>query len=150
MNENRFMDAVTQGVYVLGVKEESKVNFMTAAWLTQVSGNPKKVLVAVGKTHYTAEMISRTGRFAVSVLGEGQEDLARQCGRASGRKADKSQGVEYQLTDELPVIKDSAAYLLCIVTRQIEDGDHVLFVGMVKDGRKYEKKPLVYDEKTYF
>lgn len=150
MNENRFMDAVTQGVYVLGVKDEAKVNFMTAAWLTQVSANPKKVLVAVSKNHYTAEMIRHTGKFTVNVLGKGQEELARKFGSSSGKNTDKSQGADYELKDEQPVLRDTAAYMICTVTRQIEDGDHVLFIGQIKEGRKFDKIPMIYNEKTFF
>lgn len=150
MKENNYMDRVTQGVYILGVKEEEKVNFMTAAWLTRISSKPNTILVAVGNTHYTAEMIRRIGSFSVNVLGEGQESLARRCGFVSGRTMDKSKGMNYELVDGMPVICDTSAYLLCRVTGQIEEGDHTLFIGVVENGEKYEKAPLIYDEKTYF
>ena len=150
MGKNRYMDAVTQGVYILGVKDAAKVNFMTAAWITQVSASPNKVLVAVGQTHFTAEMIRNAGKFTVNVLGEGQEELAKKCGRSSGRNTDKSIGVDYELTDGVPVVKDTAATLYCTLDKEITDGDHVLFISTVKEGKKYDKQPLIDDEAEYF
>lgn len=148
--ETRYMDVLTQGVYLIGVKDSGKINFMTAAWITQISGNPKKILIAVGKNHYTAEMIRRAGIFSVNALAEGQEELARKCGYTSGRKTDKSEGVDYEMEDGVPVVYDTAGYLWCTLTGEIDEGDHVLFIGTVKSGAKMAKKPLVYCEKEYF
>lgn len=148
--ENRYMDTLTQGVYLLGVKDAEKVNFMTAAWITQISGNPKKVLIAVGKTHYTAEMIKNAGKFSVNALAEGQEELAKQCGYTSGKNTDKSKDVDYIMEDGVPVVNDTAGYLWCTLDKVIDEGDHLLFVGIVKTGEKKEAAPLVYHEKEYF
>ena len=150
MNKDRYMEALTHGVYLLGVKDGEKINFMTAAWAAQVSSNPKKLIVAVGRTHYTAEMIRRTGAFSVNVLPEGQEELAKKCGFASGKNTDKSEGMDYSLINGLPVVKDTAAYLLCHLVRGVEEGDHVLFIGEVTAGERSEKKPLIYDASVYF
>ena len=150
MDRQRYMEALTHGVYLLGVKEGDKTNFMTAAWAAQISSNPKKIIVAVGKTHYTAEMIRRTGKFSVNVLGKDQKELAEKCGFTSGRKTDKAAGTEYELTDGMPVVKDTAAYLLCRAVREIEEGDHVLFIGEVTGGERFEKEPLIYDAAEYF
>ena len=43
------MDALTQGVYLVGVSADGICNFMTAAWVTQISS--KAILVAIGKSH---------------------------------------------------------------------------------------------------
>lgn len=150
MDENRYMAALTQGVYVLGVKSGEKINFMTAAWITQVSGNPKKLLVAVSRSHYTAEMIRQAGKFAVNVLAEGQEETAKRFGSSSGRNTDKAAGTSYRMMDGMPVLDDMAAYMTCTLSDEVEDGDHVLFIGTVTGGKNYGKAPLKYDESVYF
>lgn len=150
MNENRYMDAVTLGIYLLGVKDDEKVNFMTAAWLTQISSSPKTILVAVGKNHYTAEMIRNAKQFSVNVLAKGQEELAKKCGSVSGRNTDKSAGMDYELEQGVPVVKDTAAVLKCTLEKEIKMGDHVLFAARVEDGCNYGKTPLTYNEKQYF
>lgn len=150
MKKNRYMDAITQGVYILGVKDAGKINFMTAAWITQVSANPNKLLVAVGKSHFTAEMIRNVREFSVNVLGVGQEALAKKCGSVSGRNTDKSLEVDYEFADGIPVMKDVAARLFCTLDKEIQDEDHILFIAIVKDGQSYEKQSLIYDENEYF
>ncbi|MEJ8735398.1 MULTISPECIES: flavin reductase family protein [Mediterraneibacter] len=144
-----YMDALTQGVYLIGVKDAEKVNFMTAAWITQVSGNPKKILLAVGKKHHTAEMIRKAGKFSVNVLGAGQEELAKKCGYTSGKNTDKSKDMDYCIEDDVPVVNGTAGHLWCTLTREIDEGDHVLFIGNVKSGEKKEAIPLIYHEKEY-
>ena len=150
MKENRFMDAISQGVYVIGVIDQEKVNFMTAAWITQISGNPNKVLLAIGKTHYTAEMIHNAGKFSINVLRKNQKSLAKQCGFVSGRNKDKSENVDYEVRNGVPIIKDTAAYLECRATREIEEGDHILFIANVIDGEQFEEEHLIYKAKEYF
>jgi len=53
----KVLDLLTHGVYIVGVKYGSKINGMTAAWVNQVSSQPPMISVAIGKTHYTSELI---------------------------------------------------------------------------------------------
>ncbi|WP_346906803.1 flavin reductase family protein [Faecalicatena orotica] len=150
MKKENYMNAITQGVYILGVKDNTKINFMTAAWLTQISSRPNKILVAVAKSHLTADLIHNAGKFAVNILADGQEVLAKKCGSFSGREFDKSIGVDYEMINGTPAINGTAGYLHCELTSEIEDTDHVLFLAEVKDGEKYQKLSLRYDESYYF
>ena len=84
------------------------------------------------------------------MLAKGQEELAKKCGSASGRSADKSAGMDYELEQEVPVVKDTAAVLMCTLEKEIEMGDHVLFAAKVEGGCNYGKTPLIYNEKQYF
>ena len=150
MEEKGIMEALTHGVYLIGAKDGEKINFMTAAWAAQLSANPKKITVAIGKTHYTAEMISKTGRFSLNVLKAGQEELAKRCGYTSGRSTDKSRGIEYVIEEDIPIVKNTAAYLQCRLIRSIDTGDHMLVIAEVTGGENYGEEPLIYDEKVYF
>ena len=85
-----YMNAITQGVYVIGAKNGEKKNLMTAAWLTQISSRPNQILVAVSAGHYTAEMLQNNAHFTISVLAKGQEEVAKACGFVSGRNAEKT------------------------------------------------------------
>lgn len=57
------LDLLTHGVYIIGVKYGPKINGMTAAWVNQVSSKPPMVSVAIGKTHYTSELIPKAKFF---------------------------------------------------------------------------------------
>ena len=71
------MDAIPQGVFILGTRMGDSYNLMTAAFVTQVSFNPCSVAVSVANNHYTAELIAQQGQFSLSVLAEGQEAEAK-------------------------------------------------------------------------
>ncbi|MEY8522259.1 flavin reductase family protein [Lachnospiraceae bacterium 38-10] len=149
---NNYMSVITQGVYVIGAEDgNGGKNLMTAAWVTQVSSRPNQVLAAVSAGHYTASLLEENPFFTLSVLGEGQEDVAKICGFKSGRNTDKTQLTACSCKwRELPEIEGAAAVLYCEVKKVIKEGDHVLFIGEVLSGETGGKKPLIYDAKYYF
>lgn len=145
------MDTLTHGVYVIGAHTEKADNLMTAAWLCQVSMKPPTVMVAVAKSHYTAELLKAGERFSVSVLTPDQKDVALFCGRVSGRDKNKLEGVGVELLEGgLPFVKHSAAYLACELRESFEVTDHVLFVGEVVFGRAFSGETLIYNPKQFF
>lgn len=146
------LQQVTHGVYIIGTREGVRGNLMTAAWLCQTAKNPPMLAVAVGNTHYTAELIRRTNQFSVSILTERQRDIARICGSVSGRETDKTTLVPVCDTQYgLPGVADSAACLVCEVKQEIRAGDHVVYLAQVlwTSDEKRREKLLVYDTKIF-
>lgn len=149
--EKRKVDLITHGLYILGVKNIDKVNFMTAAWVTQISARPHTILVAIGSSHYTADMIERAQVFSVNVLNPEQRELAVKCGSKSGRDTDKSQYAEYKFSDnKVPILNESAGYLTCQLKKVVEYGDHKLFLAEVIEGQVTLEDGMVYKEEEFF
>lgn len=145
------MDRMTHGVYLIGVKTSQCTNGMTAAWVTQVSRTPPMVLVAIGKTHYTSQLIPEAGCFSVNVLRTDQFDLAKKCGFGSGRDKNRLADVPliYQTTGA-PILADCAAYLDCRLTYAFDVGTCLLFVGEVVRAADSGDPTLAYDVKRFF
>lgn len=145
------MNTITQGVYIIGTKGYEKNNSMTAAWVTQISSHPNRILIAVAKTHYSAELIKESGCFSISVLNDHNRELAVRCGFVSGRNTDKLVGleVEYAITGA-PLIKDVKAHMDCKLSESIEVGDHILFIGEVVYGKVFDGSPMVYHSEDFF
>jgi flavin reductase (DIM6/NTAB) family NADH-FMN oxidoreductase RutF len=145
------IDLLTHGVYIIGVKYGSKINWMTAAWVNQVSSQPPMISVAVGKSHYTSELIPKAKSFSVNILSPAQIELARKCGFTSGRNQDKLQEEEfrYQATGA-PILSNCAGYLDCELSHQIEVGDHILFIGTVVKANKKNQPVLIYRSSVFF
>jgi len=145
------IDLLTHGVYIIGVKYGSKINWMTAAWANQVSSQPPMISVAVGKSHYTSELIPKAKSFSVNILSPVQIELARKCGFTSGRNQDKLREEEftYQATGA-PILNNCTAYLDCKLSHQIEVGDHILFIGIVIKADNKNKPVLVYRSSDFF
>ena len=145
------LDLLTHGVYIIGVKYGTQINGMTAAWVNQVSSQPPMVSVAIGKTHYTSELISKAKSFSVNILSPNQMELARKCGFISGKNQDKLQEEEitYQATGA-PILTNCAAYLECNLAQQIEVGDHILFIGTIVNADNKDKSILIFRSKDFF
>ena len=145
------IDLLTHGVYIIGVKYGSKINGMTAAWVNQVSSQPPMISVAIGKTHYTSDLISKAKSFSVNILSPNQMELAQKCGFISGRDHDKLQEEEiiYQATGA-PILSNCTAYLDCALTHQFEVGDHVLFIGTVIKANSNNEPVLIYQSSDFF
>lgn len=145
------MNGLTHGVYVIGSQAENRCNLMTAAWVTQISARPDTLLVAVGKTHYTAQLITQRRSFTVSALSEKQGEIARACGFVSGRDINKLARVHCGFTESgLPWVWEAAAMFECEMTGRIEMGDHILFVGTVIESRSTGATPMVYRASEFF
>ena len=147
----KVLDLLTHGVYIIGVKYGSKINAMTAAWVNQVSSQPPMVSVAVGKNHYTSELITKAKSFSVNILSPNQMELARKCGFISGREHDKLQEEEitYQATGA-PILSNCAAYLDCKLSYQFKVGDHILFIGTVIKANIKNQSILIFRSSDFF
>lgn len=143
------MDALTQGVYLVGTSAGGVRNLMTAAWVTQISSNA--LLVAVGRSHYTAELIRQSGHFSLNVLSEAQRETAVFCGSVSGRDSDKLAGLPLTFSSEGDPLLDSAiAQFSCRVIHTAEVLDHVLFCGEIMDSRLFQGVPMRYRAQEFF
>lgn len=140
VNTAKAMACLTHGTYIIGVHTQEKDNLMTAAWIAQAAGRPPMISVAVGKKHYTVELIQKARNFSVSVLTKRQKEIAKICGSQSGRTSDKLAQVPVKYTeDQLPVVMGSAAYLECVLRAEYDAGDHILLVGEVVGGKQFSE-----------
>jgi len=127
------MSQFATGVIVLTVGGEH-VHGMTANSFTSVSLEPPLVLCCVARTAVMHKAITFARRFAVSILGADQEDLARyfadkgrQLGPAQFDEVDWLPGPRTRA----PLLSGSPAWLECELTGSYESGDHSIFLGAV-------------------
>ncbi len=145
------IDLLTHGVYIIGVKDGSKINWMTAAWVNQVSSKPPMISVAIGKSHYTSELIPKAKSFSVNILSPEQIELARKCGFVSGRNQNKLHEEEFTyLTTGAPILSNCTGYLDCELSHQIKVGDHILFIGTVIKANKKNHPVFIYRSSDFF
>ena len=118
-------------VIVAGVE---RPNLMTLAWHTPVS-DEGIVAVAIDKENYTYELIKKCREFTMNVLSIDQIKVIWTCGTVSGRETDKVKLTGIVLEDGVKIktkhIKDSLGFLECIVEKEIDCGDHALFLARV-------------------
>ncbi len=126
---------LTLGVYVIGAAHEGRRGAFTAAWLMQASFDPLLLVLGVNPQNASHELLHAGGGFTVSVLREGQQDLARHFGLSSGRDVDKLAGVSWRPGSRgAPVLRDALAWFECELAGSMAAGDHEVVLGRVVDG----------------
>jgi len=150
---NQALFRVTHGLYILTAADGSRVNGQCLDALMQVTNQPPRIAIGVGKRSLTHEMIARSGRFVASVLdrtNDGCGDTVRRFGFQSGRDVDKFAGFPHALTDRgIPYLLDAVAYYECAVLPEmtLDLGTHSLFVASVeRAGARDDGEPLSYNE----
>jgi flavin reductase (DIM6/NTAB) family NADH-FMN oxidoreductase RutF len=129
-----FVDGV---VGLLSSSHDGVQNAMTVSLLAESSHVPPLVRVSVSQDCLSHELVAASGRFGLSILAEGQEELALRCGVTSGRDSQKlrTRGLRWQLHPSgVPMITSCRAVSICRVVERREVGDHTVFVGDVVDG----------------
>src|SRR5271170_566970 len=124
------------GVTVLTVmREEGRVHGMTANAFTSVSLEPLQILVCVDHRALTHGFIHERENFAVNVLSEEQEALARFFAQPEQDPARaRSLGVEYRASGRgTPLLQGSLVQLDCKLASAVDAGDHTIFIGEVVD-----------------
>jgi flavin reductase (DIM6/NTAB) family NADH-FMN oxidoreductase RutF len=126
---------ITLGVYVVGTAHQDRRDAFTAAWLMQVSFDPLLLALSVNPENASRELLHAGGGFTVSVLHEGQQDLARHFGLSSGRDRDKLAGIAWRPgRGGAPVLRDALAWFECDLAGAVPAGDHELVLGRVQGG----------------
>ncbi len=148
--DKKALHTLTYGLFVLTAKEGKKDNGCIVNTVQMLTSDPIRVTVFVNKSNYTEGMISRTGKFNVSVLQRKTPfALFQNFGFASGKDADKFAGRVYPRSENglYYIYENSNAYLSCKVVGKHDYGTHTLFVGEVTEAKRLsDQKSLSYEQ----
>jgi len=126
---------IPSGLFIVTSGLDADATGFLASWVQQSGFEPPCVTVAIGKQRHSLGLITKTGIFAVSVIGKGQLRLRNHFARgfAPGEAAFK--GIEVAKTPSgLVYPKEAMAWLDCSVAGTVESGEHVVVVGAVQAG----------------
>ena len=123
---------IVDGVYVVGVKQDEKLNAFTATWITQVSFKPPLVVVGVSKEALSYRIIEASRVFVINFLGTDQKMLAQHFLKPAHLGVDKLAGVRYRLGRVgAPILEEAIAFVECEVRDIHPGGDHAVVIGEV-------------------
>lgn len=141
MNNSAFR-ALSYGVYILSTWDNGRPTGCTVNSVMQITSSPATIAVSVNKNNYTHDCILKSKKFAVSVLHEqSSPDIISVFGFSSGRDTDKFSKVDYAVKGMMPVVANSAAYIVCDLEKTMETDTHTVFLGKVADADVLENKP---------
>lgn len=143
------MRFVPHPVAVLAVDHERDRMAVTISSLVSLSLEPALVGVSIGKQASVYELLRAAGVFTVSVLGDGQEDLARRF--AAGQPPIIHwAGVETIEGQHAPRIAGALGWIEATTIAEHDAGDHTFFIASVD---YVERGPatstLMYRDRTY-
>ena len=145
------MRAWTSGVTIVTASHAGEQHGMTVSSFTSIALEPPMIIVSLQTASRTHDLVAQANAFAVTILGDGQEEVSdRFAGRVSDTE-DRLAGIETEtLVTGAPFIKGGLAYLDCRITETIAVGTNTLFLAEVVAARgNGEGEPLVYHDRKY-
>jgi flavin reductase (DIM6/NTAB) family NADH-FMN oxidoreductase RutF len=143
------MRFVPHNVAVLAVDHERDRMGVTISSLVSLSLEPPLVGISIGKQASLYELLRAAGRFSVSLLGDGQEDLARRF--AAGRPPlIHWDGVATRPGRFAPLLEGALAWIEATTRSEHDAGDHTFFIAdVVSVARGPAPSALMYRDRSY-
>ncbi len=141
------------GVTVVTTSADGEPFGMTVNAFMTLSLDPLLIAVGLSRNARAHDHVVGFGRFAVTVLGDGQAGVARWFAdpkRPMG--ADAFSGAEWMPgpATGCPVLVDGVGYFDCTVDAAHPAGDHSLVIGRVEDfGRLSAGRPLLFMDSAF-
>ena len=130
---NEVLKDLSYGVYVVSTMNDSKPTGCIANSIMQVSYDT--IAVSINHQNYTHQCMEKCGKFAISILGEHvNDDIIPVFGFETGKTVDKFEKIEYEITDDVAVLKDAIGYIVCEIIDKMETETHTIFLGRIIDG----------------
>lgn len=144
------MRAWTTGVAIITARHEDIQQGMTINSFTSLSLDPPLIMVALQGQTRTHDLVKETGEFSITILAEGQRDLALRFARHGVE--DRFGGIETEaLSLRAPLIEGGLAWFDCRVRQSHEVGKNTLFIAEVQAVRVFSAdRPLVYHDREYW
>jgi flavin reductase len=140
------------GVTVVTVHSEpGKIHGMTANSFASVSLEPMQILVSVNRTALTHSHLLEQKRFAVNILLEDQEPVARYFAMQRQDRVEAERlGIRLSCNERgVPLLWPCLAQLDCDLCVAHESGDHSVFIGNVESAAVYDGRPLLFYASKY-
>jgi flavin reductase (DIM6/NTAB) family NADH-FMN oxidoreductase RutF len=138
--------ALDRELWLVTARHGSRRGGLIATCVSQASTAPElpRVLVGLGKQHFTWELVEGSGAFALHLLGEEHLDLVWRFALESGRIKDKlHELVLMEKQSGSPVLAEARAWLDCRVEAQLDCGDRTVYLAEVLDGARTGPAPVL-------
>jgi len=136
----RVMGRFASGVTVITAESSGEVRGMTASAFMSASLDPPLILVSVAKRATMHAHLHAAGRFAINILGAGQQEIANHfAGRAL-----RAYVPQFVHVGRIPTLWGVATVIPAETVATHECGDHTLFVGHIVTMTADDGAPLLY------
>lgn len=123
-------------VYSVSSQHEQTSNMHICTYVSAVSMEPKRIMVALFKGTKTLELVNKQPHFVLQLLSKDQYRLVKPLGQTTGKETDKIAKLEKRgLTSVwkgFTVLKEALAYMELAAINTMDAGDHVMYLCDVK------------------
>lgn len=143
MKNKKITRKISQGMYVLTTYDGGCI----VDAVSQISSSDEPLIsVAVMKNNYTNELLKKSDKFALSVIGENIDgNLIKTFGMNSMRDINKFENVDTSIVEGIRIINDSLGYMICEIVDSIENDTHTVFIGKLIEADVFsDSKPMTY------
>lgn len=143
----RAFQRIPAGLYVLTAEHDEHRMGTLVSFVQRVSREPAMVSVAVPKGESILPLISESRHFGLCQIPAADRVMRRKFAPAAQQQGgDPFLGLEMSsgLLPRVPVLTCSLSYIECELMRHMDvEGDHDLFIGLVKAAGGREGKPYL-------
>ncbi len=145
------MGAFATGVTVITTDVDGMLHGMTANAVTSVSLDPMLLLVCVDKGAQSHVQLQKTRTFGVNILSSEQKDVSNTFAVSAPPEEGALRGVAWhEGVHATPLLDGALATLECRVTKELDGGDHTIFLGEVLEGvAPTDAAPLLFFRGAY-
>ena len=122
-------------IFVISVDKDGKPSGMVAGWSMKCSSDPPLFAVTLQKTGNTQRLIRESKEFVIAVPNKGLEKELLFFGTTHGNEVDKFKktGIKTEKAKHIksPLIKDATINFECKLEKEVDAGDHIIFIGRV-------------------
>lgn len=146
MNKEILHD-ISYGMYVVTTLQQDKKVGCTINTVMQITSENPIIAISLNKLNYTNQILKETKKCAISILStETPIEVISKFGYFSSNTTDKFENIDYEMVDNLPIIKNNiCGYLIGEVINIIEANTHDIFLISLKNRQKLsDKEPMTY------
>lgn len=134
-------------VYSVSSRHGSEENMHICTYVSAVSMEPKRYMVALFNGTKTLELARAEKRFVLQLLAEGDHGLVALLGRQSGHQVDKLSRLRKRGLVEawkgFSVLSNAAAWIELVIIGEMDAGDHVMMLCDVVASKNVQEKRIL-------
>lgn len=146
----RCLGQMMKGVQVVGAHHDGVSRAYCSHWVCQVSFEEPIVMASVSPKHDTYPLLVASGEFAISILAGDQVDVGQYFSYPGRRfRYIAEEFLETIPGTDLPIVRNSIAWLRCATFEVKPMHDHQLFFARVVDvgAGRLRERPLLYSSR---
>lgn len=137
-------------IYSVSSYNEQEANMHICTYVSAVSMEPKRMMVAIYKGTKTLALVEQNPHFVLQLLSKSQYNLIKLLGQSSGNNIDKISRLKKRNLlsswKQFNVLKDALAYMELATLEKIDAGDHIMHLcEMISFSNNLDGEPLTLD-----